>query len=178
MTLPSATAALYAVAAVVRVVDDKQRRSAATIRGDAEVNTCASDDARVSDSNSQKSEGGPEPENGALFPGAPESKLKPAPKRTAGTTLEAEQRRWFDEIFWPEVWCKVDKQKAWAAFRRHVRTPEMLAKVMAAVRAQKPRILAKAAADPTSTPIYPSTWLNASRYEDEQTIASRRDDEM
>lgn len=83
------------------------------------------------------------------------------------------QRDDFEE-FWIPVWRKVAKSAAWEAFRKHVISHEIHARVMAAVTIQRVVFLAR---DIESQP-HPATWLNGERWTDDpaaySTNGSRR----
>lgn len=137
-----------------------------------EVNTCASDDARLPGSDIRENES-PAPES--LW--APQDQDRPArtdrvKSRGAGTP---EQEQWFTE-WWAAYWLKRAKKDAHRAFLKHVKTSERFKQIMAAVRAQAPEILSR---DAAKRP-HGATWLNGERWADE--IANpvsdiRQDDE-
>ena len=68
----------------------------------------------------------------------------------------AEQTAWFEE-FWPQYGLRKAKKLTFAAFCKHVKTPERFAEVIAAVAAQGPETGSR---QPRHRPLAAS-WLNA-----------------
>jgi hypothetical protein len=80
---------------------------------------------------------------------------------------EAERKRWFEQWWAGAVWCKIGKAEAQRAYLRAVKTTAMRDKVFKAAKEQTSAILRRAASTPSGTPIYPATWLNQGRWDDE-----------
>lgn len=94
--------------------------------------------------------------------------LSPSGEQATFTKLEI-QDEWFDREFWPAIWVKSDKGAARKSFRKVATSRAMKDRIIAAVVKQGPKILARASAT-GGTPIFPSTWLNRGRYDDEETV--------
>jgi hypothetical protein len=88
-----------------------------------------------------------------------------APTEASG---EAERKRWFEQWWSGAVWArKGGKAETQRAYLKAVKTPAMRDKVFRAAKEQTPEILRRAASTPSNTPIYPATWLNQGRWDDE-----------
>ncbi len=82
------------------------------------------------------------------------------PRKASGLTKD--QEPWF-EAFWSAYWRKVKPSKAREVYARLVKTEEMAAAVLDAVRAQTPEMARRS---PEMVP-HPTSWLNAGCFEDE-----------
>jgi hypothetical protein len=71
--------------------------------------------------------------------------------------------------FWAEYWVKTGRKAAERAFAKQVTTTDRFEQVMAAVRAQKPRMLRRI--NEGKTPKYAEGWLNDHRWEDENEFS-------
>jgi hypothetical protein len=87
-----------------------------------------------------------------------------APTEASG---EAERKRWFEQWWSGAAWCKIGKAEAQRVYLRLVKTTAMRDKVFRAAKEQTSAILRRAASTQSGTPIYPSTWLNQGRWDDE-----------
>lgn len=105
----------------------------------------------------------PARESVSTKPTPPGSFPEPQPKPVS---LQDEQKRWFEEEFWPDYWRKEDKAAALKAFRRHATGPEKKDRIVSAVQVQGPRYRAR---DQEHQPLA-ATWLNKLRYEDDPEI--------
>jgi len=141
-------------------------------RENLNTNTCASDDARLSESSAELSVDSPyfdtlEPP--ALFP-VPESRDPREERRQ----FEKQQAQWF-ESWWGIYWLKKSRKRARESFGRRVRTEARFQEIMNATRAQATEMLAR---EPHHRP-HGTTWLNGERWLDEaaepgkQTAAPR-----
>jgi len=121
------------------------------------INTCASGDARVSDSPSSV-------ENPPIETTEPDSLFVVQPLRKK-PDLKTLQLQWFEE-WWSVFWRKVSKKPALSAFQEHVQTAERFRQVMTAVRVQSPEMLLR---DESKRP-HGATWLNQERWTDEAPV--------
>ena len=123
-------------------------------------NSCASDDARLSDSASLPIEETPDSTEKTDKVPAGENPTDPKAERKR---FEAQQAAWFDQ-WWAIYWLKKDRGHALKAFKRHVLTEERFKQVMEATRAQSSEMLSR---EPRHRP-YGATWLNGERWGDEE----------
>jgi hypothetical protein len=113
-------------------------------------NTCASGDAPV------------------CVPPQSETKPEPKPKKPGPISLK-ERERWFDELFWPQIWAKIGYGAARRVWTARITTPELRDVVIAAAKRQREGILERAA-NSDGRVLHPVTWLNGERWKDEEPV--------
>ena len=88
-----------------------------------------------------------------------------------GHASDAERTRWFNAEFWPNVWAKIDVGHARKAWLARIPDRQTADKAIAAAKEQGPILLGEAVARGGSC-VYPATWLNGERWNDERTAVT------
>jgi hypothetical protein len=140
--------------------------------GIGDLKTCASDDARLSDSLVLSIDYPPfeSLEPNGMLPGCESldvAVIDPASERKA---LVVQQEKWFVE-WWAAYWRKESRKPAWEKFKRLVLTEDRFREVMKATRAQTPAMLSK---ELCHRPLG-ATWLFQERWTDEVTVVGKQE---